>query len=69
VDSQGFLCKYYQAKFILQDNAAEIHVPEAATPIAAFIETVELLVQAGDRTQQRPKPSSQGFNQHLDMLL
>jgi hypothetical protein len=67
--AQGLLCKYYQPKFILQDNAAEISVPEAATPVAAFVKTVELLVQAGDRTQQRAVPASQGFNEHLDMLL
>jgi hypothetical protein len=67
--AQGLLGKYYRPSFILQDNAAEINVPEAATPVAAFIESVELLVQAGDRTQQRPKPASQGFNEHLGMLL
>jgi hypothetical protein len=67
--AQGLLRKCYQPKFILQDNAAEINVPEAATPIAAFIQTVELLVQAGDRTQQRAVPASQGFNEHLEMLL
>jgi hypothetical protein len=67
--AQGLICRYYQPKFILQDNAAEINVPEAATPIAAFVQTVELLIQAGDRTQQRAVPASQGFNELLDMLL
>jgi hypothetical protein len=67
--AQGLLRKHYRPTFILQGNAAEINVPEAATPIAAFIQTVELLVQAGDRTQQRAVPASQGFNEHLDMLL
>lgn len=67
--AQGLLGKYYRPSFILQDNAAEINVPEAATPLAAFVESVKLLVQAGDRTQQRPKLASQGFNEHLGMLL
>ena len=67
--AQGLLGKYYRPSFILQDNAAEINVPEAATPLAAFVESVELLVQAGGRTQQRPKLASQGFNEHLGMLL
>jgi hypothetical protein len=67
--AQGLLSKYFRPTFILQDNATEINVPEAATPLAAFIDSVELLVQAGDRTQQRPKPASQGFNEHLGLLL
>jgi hypothetical protein len=65
---QGLLRKYYQPNFVLQDNAAEINVPEAATTLAAFVESIELMVQAGDRTQQRARPASQGFNEHLGML-
>jgi hypothetical protein len=67
--AQRFLSMFYQPAFILQDNAAEINVPEAATPIAAFVQTVELLVLAGDRTHQRPTPASQGFNELLGVLL
>jgi len=51
---QGLLRKYYRPSFILQDNAAEISVPEAATTLAAFGESVELLVQAGDRRHIAP---------------
>lgn len=67
--AQGLLPKYYRPNFILQDDAADMNVPEAATPLAAFVESVELLVQAGNNYRKRPQPASQGFNEHLDMLL
>jgi hypothetical protein len=66
---QGLLRKYYRPNFLLQDHAAEINVPEAATTLAAFVESIELMVQAGDHRQKRPKPASQGFNEYLGMLL
>jgi hypothetical protein len=67
--AQGLLRKYYRPNFILQDNASEINVPEAATTLAAFVESVELLVQAGDRRQKRSKPASHGFNEYVSLLL
>lgn len=65
----GLLRKYYKPKFIIQDEAAVTNIPDAATPLSAYHESVELLVQAGDYKQHHPMSTSKGFNEHLPVLL
>jgi hypothetical protein len=69
MSASGILPKYYRPRFILQDEAALANIPDAATPLAAFIEWLELLVQACDHKQHSPMISSLGFNELADLLL
>jgi hypothetical protein len=69
MSASGILPKHYRPRYILQDEAALANIPEAATPLAAFIEWVELLVQACDHKQHSLMISSLGFNEFADLLL
>jgi hypothetical protein len=66
--ASGLLRKYYKPKFIIQDEATVTTVPDAATPLGAYHESVELVVQAGDPKQHHHMSTSKGFNEHLPVL-
>ncbi|KAJ9637141.1 hypothetical protein H2199_007427 [Coniosporium tulheliwenetii] len=62
------LMDYFKFNVILVDESGQSTTPDTAIPLAAFKESVELVILGGDRKQMQPVVLSKGFNEGFEAL-
>lgn len=58
----------FSPRILITDECAIASVPDAATPMAAFMTSLEHIVMIGDHQQHKPMVSSKGSNEYAEML-
>ncbi|KAF2481324.1 P-loop containing nucleoside triphosphate hydrolase protein, partial [Neohortaea acidophila] len=66
--AHGMLRLLYRPKMLISDEAAVTTLPDAATPMGAFMLSLQLIVMAGDMQQQQPVVASKGSNEFYAVL-
>ena len=66
--AHGILREHYQPKVLISDEAAVTTLPDAATPMAAFMNTIEGIIMCGDHKQQQPIVASRRSNEFYATL-
>jgi superfamily I DNA and/or RNA helicase len=62
------LLDYFKPVIAGLDEVAICTVPDAATPLAAFITTIQHIIMVGDHEQQQPVVTSRKYNEMADIL-